>query len=237
MTALDAFAGEPRWVAWRPELRDGKLTKVPFTDPKRKAQADNPKTWRIRQDAEASAQKIVNGAGGGVGIMLGDLGDGTMLIGVDLDTCRNATGKLEPWASEVVKRFGSYTEISPSGSGAKIFALADGTALAEVRAATGIKHGRTFARRNGVAEHPPAIELHISNRYFTVTEQRVADAPAELAIVPPDTLLWLLTEHGAWEWRCASRAPVSRSFRRPCATTRGQPIGTPRRGRPTAGGS
>ena len=59
-----------------------------------------------------------------------------------------------------------------------------------------MKHGRTFARRNGAADHPPAIELHLSNRYFTTTEQRVAGSSPDLAIVPPETLLWLLTEHG-----------------------------------------
>jgi predicted P-loop ATPase len=196
MAALDALAALPRWIAWRSELRGGKPAKVPFADPSRRARTDDPKTWRVRQDAEERARQLVNGAGGGIGIVLGDLGDGRTLIGVDLDTCRGADGKFEPWAAVVIERFGSYTEISPSGTGAKIFALAEDTALATMRAVTGIKHGRSFARRNGGTGHPPAIELHLSNRYFTTTEQHIADSPSELAIVPPETLLWLLTEHG-----------------------------------------
>jgi predicted P-loop ATPase len=196
VTALKDFGDLPRWVGWRCELRAGKPTKVPFADPHRKARTDDPKTWRVRRDAEACAQQVVNGAGGGIGIVLGDLGDGRALIGVDLDTCRGTAGKFDPWAAAVIERFGSYTEISPSGAGAKIFALADDAGLARVRAATGIKHGRTFSRRNDSIEHPPAIELHLSNRYFTTTEQRAVGSPSELAIVPPETLLWLLTEHG-----------------------------------------
>jgi primase-polymerase (primpol)-like protein len=136
MTALKDFADVRRWVAWRHELRAGKPTKVPFADPKRKARTDDPKTWRVRRDAEACARQLVNGVGGGIGIVLGDLGNGRVLIGVDLDTCRDAAGNFEPWAVEVIERFGSYSEISPSGSGAKIFALAEEATVAGVRAAT-----------------------------------------------------------------------------------------------------
>jgi predicted P-loop ATPase len=196
MSAFDALADDCRWVAWRNEPRGNKPTKVPFADPRRKAQANKPATWRIRRDAEACAQKIVNGLGGGIGIVLGDLSDDRVLIGVDLDTCRSETGEFAPWAAEVIERLCSYAEISPSGTGAKIFALAHSAAVEEVRAKTDIKHGRTFARGNGGAEHPPAIELHLSNRYFAVTERHVVNTPVELAFVSADTLLWLLTQHG-----------------------------------------
>jgi putative DNA primase/helicase len=197
ITSLDDLVAKQRWVAWCNERRGEKLTKVPYCGEGRKAQANNPKTWRTRRDAEACARAIVDGLGGGIGIMLGDLGEDLALFGVDLDTCRDqATGIFEPWAAEVIDRFESYTEISPSGTGCKVFALVGDAALAEVRAATEIKYGKTFARRNGAAEHPPAIEVHIGNRYFAVTDQRLDNSPAELAIVPPEALLWLLCEHG-----------------------------------------
>ena len=48
MTALDAFAGEPRWVAWRNELRGSKLTKVPYAPDGKKAKADDSTTWGTR---------------------------------------------------------------------------------------------------------------------------------------------------------------------------------------------
>src|SRR3954466_7130823 len=48
--------------------------------------------------AMATAKRIVNGLGGGIGIQLGDIGDGTSLGGIDLDTCRTKAGTVEFWA-------------------------------------------------------------------------------------------------------------------------------------------
>jgi putative DNA primase/helicase len=130
------------------------------------------------------------------GVALGDLGDGLSLIGIDLDTCRNSDGIFEPWAQEVIERFDSYTEVSPSGTGAKVFCQISAEALAEVRAAAGLTiDGREFKRANG-KDHPPAIEVYVGRRYFTVTGERLDAVPAELAIIPPETLRWLLCEHG-----------------------------------------
>jgi hypothetical protein len=80
MRALDAFAGEPRWVAWRNDLRGGKQSKVPYAPGGKKAKADDPATWGTRADAEATAAKIKNGLGGGIGIQLGDLGGDMHLV-------------------------------------------------------------------------------------------------------------------------------------------------------------
>lgn len=199
MMAFERFENCCRWVAWRNEPRNdsGKLTKVPYAPSSgQRAKSDDPNTWGSRFEAEALAGRIVNGQGGGIGIMLGDLGDGTSLVGVDLDTCRNpATGLFDQWAIDIAHRFSSYTEISPSGTGAKIFALAENATLAQVRADTGIKHGKMFKRGND-ADHPPAIELYLSNRNFTVTGWHTEGGPTELALIPPEPLLWLLNEYG-----------------------------------------
>jgi hypothetical protein len=209
---LDALARDPRWVAWRNESRGGRLTKVPYSTPISRAKANNSKSWRTRDAAEACTRANVKGIGGGIGIMLGDLGDGMVLIGVDLDTCRDsATGAFDHWATQVIERFNSYTEISPSNTGAKIFALICTEALAKVRAETGIKHGRTFAQTNGTGAHPPAIELHIGNRYFAVTGRRVDGAREELAIVDPAALKWLLTEHGPAFAGCGKKSKATRT--------------------------
>jgi hypothetical protein len=196
---LADLADQERWTGWLNEPRaddPAKTTKVPYCAPGRKSQSNNPKTWITRATADRVARAIVNGAGGGVGIWLGDLGDGTTLIGIDLDTCRDpASGIFAPWGLEIIERVNSYAEISPSATGSKIYALIGTEALAEVRAQTGIKHGKSFSRRNGT-EHPPAIELHVSNRYFAVTDQHITGAPDELAILTPDILIWLLTKRG-----------------------------------------
>jgi hypothetical protein len=197
---LDDLAYELLWVAWRNEPRADDPTtfaKVPWSPIKRgrRAKANDPHTWGNRSSAERRAKELVNGAGGGIGIELADLDDGTSLCGVDLDTCLGPEG-FEPWAQEIIDRFSSYTEVSPSGTGAKIFFRVRGGDRPVLLAAIApTKHGRKFKRDNGT-EHPPAIELHVSHCYYTVTCQKLDGSPDELVIVPIETLLWLLSEAG-----------------------------------------
>jgi hypothetical protein len=191
----------PRWVAWRNERRGKKITKVPY-DPRAsgtmKAKADDPDTWGTRAEAEAAAARLINGIGGGIGIELGDLGNGRSIGGIDVDTCRDSqTGVIEPWASNVLQRFG-YAEVSRFGTGVKAFFTYPSAELQMLRTAMrkrdGEGSGRKWARGKG--DHVPSIELYLDGRYFTVTEQRLPETPAELQFVPTDTLLWLIREAG-----------------------------------------
>ncbi len=77
----------------------------------------------------------------------------------------------------------------------KAFFQVDPADISELRAFMGAQHGRAWKRANG-AEHPPAIELHISNCYFAVTWQRLEDFPPELRVVPLETLQWLIEQAG-----------------------------------------
>jgi hypothetical protein len=119
--------------------------------------------------------------------MLGvDCGDRGRLGGIDLDSCRSAEGIFEPWATEVIDRFGSYAEVSPSGTGAKIFFTYREDDLPRLRGMMGTaQHGKMFKRGGG--DHPPAIELHLSNRYFCVTGDRLVEC---------GVLEWILAEAG-----------------------------------------
>src|ERR1051325_2844125 len=197
--ALDSLEFECRWVGWRNEPRaddPAKLTKVPYSPHTgAKAEANDPRTWNTRSAAEAWARQHVNGMGGGIGIELGDLGDGTALGGLDLDTCRTEDGRFEEWAVEVIRRFGSYCEVSPTGTGAKIFFHYKTDDLPRLLAAMdGAKTGKQFKRANG-ADHPPGIEVYLTGRFFATTEQRLNWTPDRLADVTPETILWLL-EYG-----------------------------------------
>lgn len=204
------LADLPRWVAWQTEMRRGKRkpTKVPYAPDGREAKANDPGTWGRRVEVEAVAGRLPKPFGaGGVGIELGDLGDGRLLAGIDLDTCRDEAGELAPWAAEVVERFASYAEVSPSGTGVKVFFLTDAGTLAELAALLTPKGAKMFKQPGG--EHPPAIELYMGGRYFAVTEQHTADTPAELRPVPRDALRWLLEVAGpalAGNTRAASPA-------------------------------
>ncbi|MDI3308525.1 MAG: hypothetical protein QJR07_15645 [Acetobacteraceae bacterium] len=193
---LDALAGVPRWVAWQTQDRKGKPSKVPYAPGGGLAKADTPATWGMRAQAEARAAALPRPYGaGGIGIMLGDHA-GLALGGIDLDTCRDpATGTLEPWAAEVVERFGSYAEVSPSGTGVKVFFSFDGAELPALRQAMRSEHGRQF-KRKADSDHPPAIEFYLGNRYFAVTGQQLDGSPAELRRVSTGTLLWLIHEAG-----------------------------------------
>lgn len=194
---LADLANLPRWVAWQTEQGNGrkKPTKVPYSPGSGKAHADKPATWASRAAAAAKAANLPRPLGtGGVGIELGDLGDGRVLAGVDLDTCRDNAGAFAPWALEVVDRFASYTEVSPSGTGAKVFFLLDPAGLPEF-APLLTPLGAALFKMPG-NDHPPAIELYSGRRYFAVTDEHLAGTPVELRHVPQEAVRWLLTEAG-----------------------------------------
>jgi putative DNA primase/helicase len=192
MTALQALADQPRWVAWRNESRGDRLAKVPFAPGGGRARANDPATWGTRADAEAMATTIINGHGGGIGIQLGDLGGDTYLAGIDLDHCLHEDGTIAAWAKPILDSVESYAEKSPSGSGIKLFFYA---ASEDVRAFLdhiGAPPQQWGVRRDVPGEdarnHGPAIEVYFSHRYFAVTERRWATAPDKLATLDHETL-------------------------------------------------
>jgi hypothetical protein len=185
----------PQWVAWRNEKRGDDVTKVPYVSATRQAKSDDPTGWLPHDAAVPVRDSIMNGAGGGVGIMLGPCGD-LWLAGIDLDTCRDpTTGEIEAWALDILDRLDTYSEISPSHTGAKAFFLIDPRDLDALRGIMGTQHGKQFKRTNGAA-HPPAIELHISHRYFAVTWETLTDSRDELRTVPLADLRWLIAQIG-----------------------------------------
>ena len=208
---LATLATALRWVAWQTQDRsDGKPTKVPHSPAGTLAKADDPSTWGTRSDAETRAARLPKPYGlGGVGIELGDLGTGLAVGGVDLDACRAPDGTLAPWAGAVVDRFASYTEISPSNTGAKVFFTYKAGDLPALQKAMGTKTGKKWANP-AKGDHPPALELYLTGRYFAVTDRPLPNAPANLRTVPMDDLLWLMQIHGPGAFKAAN-ADGSRS--------------------------
>ena len=186
--ALDAA---PQWCAWREELRKGKLTKVPYSTPQIKAAANNPATWITRARADAVAADLLSGGRkGGVGLFLGGADD-LRFGGIDLDSCRGLLGDLEPWAAEVLARFPSYAEVSPSETGVKVFFRYRAADLEPLLAIMGTKWGCNFSR----GEHTE-IGLFLGHKYFTVTGQRLDSAPATMQTVDRAVLEWLIADAG-----------------------------------------
>ena len=196
LTLADA-AALSRWMPWRTEMRKGKPQKMPHAVCGGAGSSTDPAKWGNRAIAEKRAAAITNDLGpGGVSLVLGDLGDGRALCGVDLDTCMDA-GTMAPWASEIVERLSSYTEVSPSGSGVKVFFVADAEDVADLkrRGLLASGGGAKFARKTG-ADHPPAIEFYAGGRFFAVTDAHREGSPPDMRPVAMDVLRWLLTEAG-----------------------------------------
>jgi putative DNA primase/helicase len=185
--AFAALQDEPRWLMWRSEARGrtGKPTKVPYCprQPARRADATDPQTWARRAEAEAAARAL-NGAGGGVGIVLGDLGTGDYLSGLDLDGSVD-DGSISDWAAELLAAVSSYAEVSPSGTGIKVFFRLPALAVRPLLDRLGVSG---WGLKRGIpglsgAAHGPGVELYTAQRFFTVTGQHWGRSPAHIALL------------------------------------------------------
>lgn len=102
------------WVLWSAVPKKDKpreFTKVPFQPCGQPASVSDPKTWSSFETALESAPKF-----DGIGFVNTPDSPWTVL---DVDDAIDG-GKLEPSALELLARFETYTEISPSGLGLRI---------------------------------------------------------------------------------------------------------------------
>lgn len=104
-----------QWVGWRRQVRGGKQTKPPYNARTGKlASTTDPKTWSTFEEARAVVSKY-----DGIGFVLTAHDP---FVAFDLDHCRTPqTGEVTPQAKEIIESLDSYTEISPSGTGIRIF--------------------------------------------------------------------------------------------------------------------
>lgn len=116
------------------------------------ASSTSPETWRSYETALATWQQNEHIAG--LGRTIAEDED---FVGVDLDDCigidpgaerGEAVGELAPWAAKIIDRLDSYTEISPSLTGVKIWVKAPAIKTAYKK---------------------PSLEIYPARRYFTVT--------------------------------------------------------------------
>jgi hypothetical protein len=141
-----------RWVLWALTWKankdgTGKWDKVPKTVTCKHASSTNPATWGTFDAVLAAYQ---SGRYDGIGFLLGD-----GFAGIDLDDVRNpTTGELVPWAGELLTSAGTYADVSPSGTGVKLFGR-------------GVWAGDWHKQ-----PHPSGageVEVYDGGRYFTVT--------------------------------------------------------------------
>jgi P4 family phage/plasmid primase-like protien len=159
----DALKRLPRWVVWKyvseldPDTGEVGWDKPPFNARTGGlASSTNPKTWAPWDVAWAAYRR---GSWDGVGFVLhrGKGEEGPGLVGLDLDDCRDPqTGEVAGWALGVVEAVASYGEVSPSGTGIRVFLLGELP-----------PHGRKKGD----------FECYATGRYVTVTGHRVEGLP------------------------------------------------------------
>ena len=140
-----------RWIVWKWETKRGRWAKTPRQVDGRYASTNDPHTWTTFDSAEAA-------------LMIGDF-DGMGLVlppgitGVDLDDCIGSEGLTEE-AKLITSMIPSYTEISPSGKGLKIFCA-----------------GKLDDRLQKICKYR-GIEMYdgaTTNRFFTVTGHKLTE--------------------------------------------------------------
>ena len=156
-----------QFCSWKYELRNGKKIKVPYTPgTTRKASVSDPDTF-TDFDTAASATGY-----DGIGVRVHG-----RIVGIDLDHCI-VDGNLLPWAQEIVDRFSAtYIEISPSGTGIRIFCLLPDDFTYDTK---------TYYIKKG------NVEVYIpghTNRFLTVTGNAITDVDVTETA---EALVWLL---------------------------------------------
>ncbi len=133
-----------QWVVWRYEGNQ----KVPYSPTTgRKASVNDPSSWGTFEDAE-----LLRDDYWGVGFVFTE---DDPYCGVDLDDCVDPeTGEVAAWATEVVGALDSYAEISPSGTGIKVWTRAT-------------KPGKECKRGD--------FEMYDRSHYFTFTGRQYGD--------------------------------------------------------------
>ena len=148
----------PQWVCWRLEMRDDKLTKVPYTPgTERRASATDLMTWATFEEALAAYEAGESIAYQGIGFCFSSADP---FVGIDVDDCRNPkSGHIEPWALKIADRVQEgYVEASPSGTGVHI--IVEGSVRDSGRS-------RKKVHLNGAVVGE--IEMYSRGRFFTIT--------------------------------------------------------------------
>ncbi|MGI8485992.1 MAG: hypothetical protein ACR2OU_17240 [Thermomicrobiales bacterium] len=143
-----------QWVSWRLEtVGEGKWTKVLYIPGGlRRASSTNPNSWR---SLSMALNDIAPGKKGrdGIGFVL--TLDSRYVV-IDLDHVIEHD-RIDAPAQEIIDRFGSYAELSPSGTGVHIWC-------------TGVlPDGKKGGRKGNV-------EMYSAGRFMTVTGRPIGGA-------------------------------------------------------------
>ena len=151
----------PRWTLWNYVLigegETQRWSKLPVQPSGKAASSTNPDTWT---DFLSVEKAYLTGLFDGIGFVF--TAD-DHIIGVDLDDCYD--DGINQFTNEelcnIFNKIEGYKEISPSGTGVKIFTLAD--------------------VQGAHVDHDKGLEIYPKGRYFTVTGQKLGgDLPTTI---------------------------------------------------------
>jgi len=153
----------PQWVAWIavPNPKRGKPDKVPVNAKTgRPGSTTNPETWasfdvaaKFYQGKLGKLHTIWTRDGNKTGPIAGVgfvLTEDSPFVGIDIDHCIDSQGNIASFAQQIINRMGSYTEVSPSGTGIRIFVKGN-------------------MPTSGFKNTDVGLEVYKSKRYLTVT--------------------------------------------------------------------
>ncbi|MCQ2356283.1 MAG: hypothetical protein MJ014_04615, partial [Methanocorpusculum sp.] len=142
----------PQWLNWHPELRDGKITKIPTTPVA--GNYTRTDATRASWDYDECRKAMAAGYRGYVGIGLSLRGG---LFGIDLDHVIDPiTRQLKTEYAHLqtlIDKVATYTEISPSGTGLHIYGKCENIP----------EECRTGTKRK------ENIEMYCSGRFLTIS--------------------------------------------------------------------
>ncbi|MBE6745940.1 MAG: nucleoside triphosphatase [Ruminococcaceae bacterium] len=155
------------FCCWKYEVKNGRKTKVPY----------NPLTGYSARTNDSSTfvphATAVNASGyEGIGIRVSG-----NLVGIDLDHCIEDREILS-WAKEIIDRFNdTYIEVSPSGTGIRIFCLLPSNLNYDTET--------YYIKKNNIEVYIPGF----TNRFLTITGNAITDADV---VETAEALTWLL---------------------------------------------
>ena len=156
-----------KFCCWKYEDVNGRKTKVPYSPHTgKKAKTNNPNTF-------CDFDTAINASGyEGIGIRV----DGR-IVGIDIDHCIS-DGEITPWAKEITNRFNdTYIEISPSGTGIRIFCLLPNNLSYNTET--------YYIKKGNLEVYIPGF----TNRFLTITGNLLSDADVTDT---EESLVWLL---------------------------------------------
>jgi Protein of unknown function (DUF3987) len=142
----------PHWVVWTYAQNGKKWTKVPQQPDGSPASSTDPTTWSsfedVRNTYRASGDKF-----DGVGLVVTE---SDPFVGFDFDHVFDRRGTLDPTVKGFIDELASYTEVSPSGHGVRVFV-----------------RGKLPEKDRKLGD----FECYESGRYLTLTGDRLLDSP------------------------------------------------------------